>query len=122
MRLSAGDDTKSRNNYGVGFKSGTMTIGRDVLILSKSKEPDEHGNPDRIPIWGAAYMRRTCKYCGDLAKYSCVCTLLFVFDECVCHHYALILSVYFASDDNRLHAEWHTNTLNVSVSSSSREF
>jgi len=34
-------ETKGKDNYGVGSKSGTMSLGRDVLIVSKGEENGE---------------------------------------------------------------------------------
>jgi len=65
-RLLALGDIKGDNNYGVGCKTGSFSIGKGVLIFSKGQD---HGDP----LWGVAYFRNGCphgKHCLQCGRWK----------------------------------------------------
>ena len=66
-RLLAVGERKGNNNYGVGCKSGSFSIGNRVLVFSK------HKGPDGELLWGASLFRRGCphgKECSECGEWK----------------------------------------------------
>ena len=54
-RLLGFGEKKGHNNYGVGCKSGSFSIGKKVLVFSKAQEGHE-------PLWGVSFFRKGCPH------------------------------------------------------------
>ena len=63
--LSFGRKDKDKdNNYGVGCKSGSFSIGKNVLVFSKGREGGE-------PLWGVSFFRQACPHTEIHVDHPC---------------------------------------------------